>query len=71
MSGKPAQVLGPKVPGFDKVLTKEALVFLTELHRRFNYTRKQLLAARVKRQALLDKGEVPTFLKVEASRVSA
>ena len=49
-------------PGFDKVLTKEALAFLAELHRRFDARRVELLAARVERQKKLDAGEKPDFL---------
>jgi malate synthase len=49
-------------PGFEKVLTKEALAFLAELNRRFNGRREELLAARVERQKRLDAGEKPDFL---------
>ena len=49
-------------PGFDKVLTNEALAFLAELHRRFDARRIELLAARVERQKKLDAGEKPDFL---------
>jgi len=59
-----AVVIGPQnVHGFQRVLTKDAIAFVTELHRRFNYTRKSLLAARQQRQVALDKGVVPEFLK--------
>jgi malate synthase len=49
-------------PGFEKVLTKEALSFLAELHRRFDARREELLAARAERQKRLDAGEKPDFL---------
>jgi malate synthase len=49
-------------PGYDKVLTPEALAFLADLQRRFNPRREDLLAARVERQARLDAGETPDFL---------
>ena len=45
-----------------QVLTIEAQLFLVNLQRRFNPTRKQLLAARVGRQARLDAGERPDFI---------
>jgi malate synthase len=49
-------------PGFEKVLTKEAIAFVADLQRRFNTRREELLAARVERQAGLDAGEKPDFL---------
>ena len=50
-------------PGFERVLSKEALGFLADLQRRFNARREELLAARVERQKRLDAGEKPDFLK--------
>lgn len=44
------------------VLTPSAIDFLAELHRRFNGRRKELLAARERRQVSLDAGEKPDFL---------
>jgi malate synthase len=55
-------------PGFDKVLTREALAFVADLQRRFNARREELLAARVERQARLDAGEKPDFL-AETARI--
>src|SRR5471032_1340497 len=55
-------------PGFEKVLTKEAVSFLAELQRKFNARREELLAARVERQNKLDAGEKPDFLK-ETARI--
>jgi malate synthase len=49
-------------PGFEKVLTRDALSFLADLHRRFDARRLELLAARVERQKKLDAGEKPQFL---------
>ncbi|MCB0115383.1 MAG: malate synthase A, partial [Caldilineaceae bacterium] len=49
-------------PGFDQILSAEALAFVADLHRRFNATRESLLAARTERQARIDAGEVPGFL---------
>jgi malate synthase len=45
-----------------KILTKDAVAFLTLLHRSFNGTRKSLLQRRAIRQQELDKGILPDFL---------
>ncbi len=50
-------VLGPMKPGFDAILTPEALALVADVHRRFNGERKRLLAERTLRQARLDAGE--------------
>lgn len=47
---------------FDEILTTEALAFVADLHRRFNETRKRLLALRAERQKRFDAGETPDFL---------
>ncbi|OFW99440.1 MAG: malate synthase A, partial [Alphaproteobacteria bacterium RIFCSPHIGHO2_12_FULL_66_14] len=60
----PAGVLidGEIKPDFEKVLTKEAVAFIADLHRTFNGRREELLARRVERQKRLDAGETPDFL---------
>ena len=45
-----------------EILTPEAIAFLASLQRAHNARRKQLLAARVTRQAALDAGAKPDFL---------
>lgn len=55
-------VRGPIRPGYEQILSNEALTFLAELHRNFDERRRSLLAARVKRQAELDAGKKPGFL---------
>src|SRR5436305_13804103 len=45
-----------------KILTPGALEFVAALQRQFGATRKELLAARRKRQAAFDAGKVPGFL---------
>jgi malate synthase len=45
-----------------EILSAEALAFVAELHRRFDGTRRRLLAARAERQARIDAGELPDFL---------
>lgn len=56
-------ILGPINPGYDAILTPEALAFLAELEGRFGGERERLLAVRQKRQALIDAGEKPDFLE--------
>jgi len=56
------QVIGKPGPRYNEVLTPDALAFLAELHRRFDATRKRLLAGRAARQARFDAGELPDFL---------
>lgn len=55
-------VKGAMGPRFDEILTPEALAFIGDLHRRFNETRKRLLALRSERQKRFDAGETPDFL---------
>jgi len=55
-------IRGPVKERYGEILTPAALAFLTDLHRRFNPTRLQLLAERANRQARLDRGELPDFL---------
>jgi malate synthase len=56
------EVRGPVRGRAEEVLTEEALRFLGELHRRFDPTRRALLAGRSVRQEALDKGELPDLL---------
>ncbi|MCK9685892.1 malate synthase A [Scleromatobacter humisilvae] len=55
-------ISGAIQPGFDAILTPEALAFVADLHRTFEGRRQELLAARVERTARLDAGERPDFL---------
>ncbi len=55
-------IKGTMSPRFDEILTPEALAFVADLHRRFNETRKRLLALRAERQKRFDAGETPDFL---------
>jgi malate synthase len=55
-------ISGAIQPGFDAILTPEALAFVADLHRTFEARRQELLAARVERTARLDAGERPDFL---------
>lgn len=49
-------------PGYETILTRDALELVATLHRRFEPRRQQLLAARVERTKRLDAGERPDFL---------
>lgn len=61
------QINAPILPGFETVLTPEALAFVAKLHRQFEPRRQQLLAARAERAKRLDAGERPDFLKDTAA----
>src|SRR6478609_4373480 len=49
-------------PGYEQILTPEALALVAKLTRAFEPRRQQLLAARVERAKRLDAGERPDFL---------
>ena len=52
----------PIYPGYESILTAEALALVARLHRAFEPRRRELLRARAKRQARFDAGEMPDFL---------
>src|SRR5438270_510133 len=56
------EVKGPKVPGSEAILTREALALVERLHRELNARREQLLARRAERQRELDRGQEFRFL---------
>ena len=56
-------ILGEMKPGFETVLTPEAVDFIVGIERKFRAERKRLLARRTEVQARLDAGEKPDFLK--------
>jgi malate synthase len=56
------EIKGAVRPGYERVLTPEALAFVAELARSFEPTRRLLLARRDERQAELDAGALPDFL---------
>jgi malate synthase len=56
------QINAPMLPGFETILTPEALALVAKLHRAFEPRRQALLAARVERTKRLDAGEKPDFL---------
>jgi malate synthase len=55
-------ITGKLGPRYEEILSPDALAFLAELHRKFDATRKRLLAGRAARQARFDAGELPDFL---------
>jgi malate synthase len=56
------QILGALDKQSDQILTPEALKFVVDLERRFGPKRRELLTARLERQAKFDAGERPDFL---------
>jgi malate synthase len=59
----PGIQLPPHQPNlFDRILTPQALGFVAHLHRKYEQRRRDLMRARVERQARLDKGETFGFL---------
>ncbi|MGG4166750.1 malate synthase A [Rossellomorea vietnamensis] len=57
------KVTGELKPGFDEMLSPDALQFLEQLERRFGEKRKELLHNREKKQERINEGELPHFLK--------
>lgn len=56
------EIIGEMKPGFEEILTPEAVGFFATLQRKYNARRLELLAAREARQAKFDAGELPDFL---------
>ena len=55
-------IRGAMRPGYEKVLTPEAIDFAVELEREFSEERRRLLARRAEIQRRLDAGWKPDFL---------
>jgi malate synthase len=55
-------IRGPMRPGYESILTADALTFWAGLERRFRGPRNELLRRRTDRQLRLDAGEWPDFL---------
>jgi malate synthase len=62
LAGEGIEIRGAVRPEWTTILTPDAVRFVATLTRRFNPTRKELLAMREARQARLDAGENPDFL---------
>jgi malate synthase len=70
-TGTGIEVLGTMAPGYESVLTDDALAFVALLQREFGARREELLAAREARKARIDAGELPDFLpETESIRTS-
>lgn len=60
---KGVEIVGEMSAAYKKVLTPDALEFLATLVRKHSKRRNALLALRSERQALIDSGKLPGFLK--------
>ena len=67
MNNPGIEIKGGTKPGYEHVLSDEAMAFIAHLHRKFNPTRLRLLAERGQRQQRIDQGELPGFLPETAS----
>ncbi|HKW22521.1 MAG TPA: malate synthase A [Ktedonobacterales bacterium] len=56
------EVIGPVAPGYEEILTPEAMAFVGKLNRAFNARRLALLERRAERQEAFDEGQMPDFL---------
>ncbi len=56
------EILAPIHPGFENILTHDALSLVAKLHRSFEGRRQELLKKRVARQQDIDAGKLPDFL---------
>lgn len=56
------QITGAIEPGFEQILTSDALALVVKLSRQFEKRRQELLALRLARAARMDAGERPDFL---------
>jgi malate synthase len=61
------EITGAIEPGYEQILTPEALALVVKLSRAFEPRRQELLAARVARVKRLDAGERPDFLPETAA----
>src|SRR5579863_3173422 len=57
------EITGAIQPGFETILTRDALELVAKLHRAFEPRRQELLKVRAERTKRLDAGERPDFLK--------
>jgi malate synthase len=56
------EIKAPIKPGYDRILSTDALALVAKLHRTFETRRQELLSKRVERTRRLDAGERPDFL---------
>ncbi|BEV72002.1 MULTISPECIES: malate synthase A [unclassified Paludibacterium] len=60
-------ISAPILDEFETILSEDALALVAALHRQFEPRRRELMAARVTRQAELDAGRLPDFLPETAA----
>jgi malate synthase len=60
------EIRAPLPPRYAEVLTPQALAFVAKLARKFEERRRELMAARARRQVEFDAGELPDFLEETA-----
>jgi len=65
------EILGPMRPGYEEILTPDALSLLADVHRRFDAERRRLLQARLDRQTRLDSGEEQLDFPAETAAIRA
>jgi malate synthase len=63
MTSSGVELANPSGAAAGRILTDEAVEFVVQLHREFNTTRLELLAARAARQERIRAGELPDFLE--------
>ena len=56
------EIAGTAGAGYSDILTPQALAFVARLARRFEGRRRELMAARGRRQLEFDAGKLPDFL---------
>ncbi|MDR1425135.1 MAG: malate synthase A [Azoarcus sp.] len=64
---KGVAITAPIHPGYEEILTPEALEFLAALHRAFEHRRQELLRRRTERQVYFNAGDMPDFLPETAA----
>lgn len=64
---KGVAIAAPIHPGYEEILTPEALEFLAALHRAFEHRRQELLRQRTERQVYFNAGDMPGFLPETAA----
>ncbi len=55
------QIVGELLPGFEEILSRDALTFIEQLERKFGTRRKELLMKRQQKQTEIDQGKLPSF----------
>ena len=56
------QIVGELLPGYEEILSRDALTFIEQLEKKFGTRRKELLMKRQQKQTEIDQGKLPSFL---------